>query len=114
MNFKEILNLFNEGKATAKSHIKNLIEIAAADGKSFQKRKHFWNPSQNEITSPKNKLIVFAKIRIRWYSKFQKMKPKISPIVRPCSHDVGGTKIFTGRKYGFVNYLRQNLAIEKI
>jgi uncharacterized tellurite resistance protein B-like protein len=32
MNFKEILNLFRQGKATAKSHIKNLIEIAAADG----------------------------------------------------------------------------------
>ncbi|HWA06149.1 MAG TPA: TerB family tellurite resistance protein [Ignavibacteria bacterium] len=33
MNFQEILNLFRQGKATAKSHIKNLIEIAAADGK---------------------------------------------------------------------------------
>jgi uncharacterized tellurite resistance protein B-like protein len=32
MNFKEILNLFRQGKATARSHIKNLIEIAAADG----------------------------------------------------------------------------------
>lgn len=32
MNFKEILNLFKQGKSSAKSHIKNLIEIAAADG----------------------------------------------------------------------------------
>jgi len=32
MNFSEILNLFNQGKATAKSHMKNLIEVAAADG----------------------------------------------------------------------------------
>jgi uncharacterized tellurite resistance protein B-like protein len=32
MNFKEILNLFKQGKATAKSHMRNLIEIAAADG----------------------------------------------------------------------------------
>jgi uncharacterized tellurite resistance protein B-like protein len=32
MTFKEIINLFRQGKATAKSHIKNLIEIAAADG----------------------------------------------------------------------------------
>lgn len=32
MKFSEILNLFNQGKATAKSHMKNLIEVAAADG----------------------------------------------------------------------------------
>ena len=32
MNFKDILNLFKLGKATAKSHMRNLIEIAAADG----------------------------------------------------------------------------------
>lgn len=32
MNFKDILNLFKQGKATAKSHMRNLIEIAAADG----------------------------------------------------------------------------------
>ena len=33
MTFREILDLFGQGKATAKSHIKNLIEIATADGK---------------------------------------------------------------------------------
>ena len=32
MNFKDILDLFKLGKATAKSHMRNLIEIAAADG----------------------------------------------------------------------------------
>lgn len=32
MNFSEILNLFNQGKGTAKSHMKNLIEMAAVDG----------------------------------------------------------------------------------
>ena len=32
MSIKDILNLFKIGKATAKSHMKNLIEIAAADG----------------------------------------------------------------------------------
>ena len=32
MNFKDILSLFKQGKATAKSHLRNLIEIAAADG----------------------------------------------------------------------------------
>ncbi len=32
MNFNDILLLFKKGKATAKSHMRNLIEIAAADG----------------------------------------------------------------------------------
>ena len=32
MNFPEILSLFRQGKGTAKSHMKNLIEMAAVDG----------------------------------------------------------------------------------
>ena len=32
MSFKDIINLFKIGKATAKSHMRNLIEIAASDG----------------------------------------------------------------------------------
>ena len=32
MNFNDIINLFRQGKATAKSHMRNLIEIAVADG----------------------------------------------------------------------------------
>ncbi len=32
MVFSEILTLFKQGKGTAKSHMKNLIEMAAADG----------------------------------------------------------------------------------
>ncbi len=32
MNFTEIINLFRQGKAGAKSHMKNLIEMAAVDG----------------------------------------------------------------------------------
>ena len=32
MKFTEILNLFKQGKSSAKSHMKNLIEMAAADG----------------------------------------------------------------------------------
>lgn len=32
MNFSEIINLFRQGKTGAKSHMKNLIEMAAADG----------------------------------------------------------------------------------
>lgn len=32
MNFSDILSLFKQGKSSAHSHLKNLIEIAAADG----------------------------------------------------------------------------------
>ncbi len=32
MNFSEIINLFRQGKTSAKSHMKNLIEMAAVDG----------------------------------------------------------------------------------
>jgi uncharacterized tellurite resistance protein B-like protein len=32
LSFKDVINLFKLGKATAKSHIRNLIEIAASDG----------------------------------------------------------------------------------
>src|SRR5687768_15464380 len=32
MNISDILNLFSQGKGTAKSHMKNLIEMAAVDG----------------------------------------------------------------------------------
>lgn len=32
MNFSDILNLFNQGKGSARSHMKNLIEMAAVDG----------------------------------------------------------------------------------
>lgn len=32
MNFSDIINLFKQGKGTARSHMRNLIEMAAADG----------------------------------------------------------------------------------
>jgi len=32
MNFNEILSLFRQGKGTARSHMRNLIEMAAIDG----------------------------------------------------------------------------------
>ena len=32
MGIGDVLNLFRQGKATARSHMKNLIEMAAADG----------------------------------------------------------------------------------
>ena len=39
MNFSDILTLFKQGKGTAHSHMKNLIEIAAVDG-NFDKIEH--------------------------------------------------------------------------
>ena len=35
MKFSDILSMFQQGKGTARSHMKNLIEMAAADG-NFQ------------------------------------------------------------------------------
>lgn len=32
MNLKELMGLFSQGKASARSHMKNLIELAAVDG----------------------------------------------------------------------------------
>lgn len=32
MNFSDILSMFRQGKGTARSHMKNLIEMAAVDG----------------------------------------------------------------------------------
>jgi hypothetical protein len=32
MTFNDLITLFRQGKATGKSHIKNLVEMAAADG----------------------------------------------------------------------------------
>ena len=39
MNITEILNLFRQGKGSARSHIKNLIEMAAVDG-NFDTSEH--------------------------------------------------------------------------
>jgi uncharacterized tellurite resistance protein B-like protein len=41
MNFKDIISLFKQGKASAKSHLKNLIEIAAADGGFADEEQRF-------------------------------------------------------------------------
>jgi uncharacterized tellurite resistance protein B-like protein len=39
MKFTEILSLFKQGKGTARSHMKNLIEMAAVDG-NFDTSEH--------------------------------------------------------------------------
>ena len=41
MNFEEIIDLFKMGKATAKSHMRNLIEIAASDGSLAVEERRF-------------------------------------------------------------------------
>jgi uncharacterized tellurite resistance protein B-like protein len=52
MNFTDIINLFKQGKATAKSHLRNLIEIAAADGGFADEEQRFleYIAQRNNIT----------------------------------------------------------------
>jgi hypothetical protein len=61
MNIGDVLNLFRQGKGTARSHMKNLIEMAAVDGnfddieydllKSIAKRN---NISENQLKEIRN------------------------------------------------------------
>jgi uncharacterized tellurite resistance protein B-like protein len=67
MNFKELLGLVNQGKATAKSHMKNLIEMAAIDGnfdnleydllKSIAKRNGISENQLKEIRQNPDKIV---------------------------------------------------------
>jgi uncharacterized tellurite resistance protein B-like protein len=64
MKMSDLLGLFNQGSATAKSHMKNLIEMAAADGqfidteyellKSIAKRNGISESKLKEIRSNPN------------------------------------------------------------
>ncbi len=66
MNIQEILNLFNKGKTTAKSHMKNLIEMAAVDGnfdqieydllKTIAKKNNISESQLKEIRNNPNKI----------------------------------------------------------
>ena len=59
MNFSDVLSLFRQGKGTARSHMKNLIEMAAADGnfadveygllKAIAKRNNISESQLNDI-----------------------------------------------------------------
>jgi uncharacterized tellurite resistance protein B-like protein len=53
MSFKDILSLFKLGKATAKSHMRNLIEIAAADGSLAEEEQRLleYAAQRNNITA---------------------------------------------------------------
>jgi uncharacterized tellurite resistance protein B-like protein len=66
MNFSDILSLFRQGKGTARSHMKNLIEMAAADGnfdasenellKKIAKRNNISEGQLKEIHTNKDKI----------------------------------------------------------
>ena len=59
MNFSDVISLFRQGKGTARSHMKNLIEMAAVDGnfadvefallKSIAKRNNISESQLQEI-----------------------------------------------------------------
>jgi uncharacterized tellurite resistance protein B-like protein len=67
MNFKELLGLVSQGKATAKSHMKNLIEMAAVDGnfdsveydllKSIAKRNNISESQLNKIKQNPDRVV---------------------------------------------------------
>jgi uncharacterized tellurite resistance protein B-like protein len=67
MNLKDLLGAFSQGKSTAKSHMKNLIEMAAVDGnfddveydllKSIAKRNGISEGQFKEIRKNPNKVI---------------------------------------------------------
>ncbi|HEY5748114.1 MAG TPA: hypothetical protein VIU12_18715 [Chryseolinea sp.] len=54
MNINDVIELFKMGKATAKSHMRNLIEIAAADGGLGTEEQRLLNyaAQRNNISSP--------------------------------------------------------------
>jgi uncharacterized tellurite resistance protein B-like protein len=66
MNFSDILSLFKQGKGTARSHMKNLIEMAAVDGnfdasenellKKIAKRNNISEGQLKEIHTNKDKI----------------------------------------------------------
>jgi len=68
MSFKEIIGLFKLGKATAKSHMRNLIEIAAADGNlaSEEQRLLEYAAQRNNISASQLKNIQDATSKIRF------------------------------------------------
>jgi len=67
MNLKDLLGAFSQGKSTAKSHMKNLIEMAAVDGnfddvefdllKSIAKRNGISEGQFKEIRKNPNKVV---------------------------------------------------------
>jgi uncharacterized tellurite resistance protein B-like protein len=68
MNFKDILSVVKVGQATAKSHMRNLIEIAAADGNlaSEEQRLLQYAAHRNNISTEQLKEIQADVSKIRF------------------------------------------------
>jgi len=56
MNLQEFLGLFRQGKISAKSHMKNLLEMAWADGEFDQSEKDFLNKLSRKYGVSKRQL----------------------------------------------------------
>jgi uncharacterized tellurite resistance protein B-like protein len=70
MNFNDILSLFKLGKASARSHMRNLIEIAAADGSlaSEEQKLLEYAAMRNNISNEQLKAIQEDPSRVRFES----------------------------------------------
>ena len=68
MSIEDIIDLFKIGKATAKSHMKNLIEIAAADGSlgSEEQRLLDYAAERNSISTSQLKTIQGESSKVRF------------------------------------------------
>ena len=68
MSIEDIIDLFKVGKATAKSHMKNLIEIAAADGSlgSEEQRLLEYAAERNNISASQLKSIQGRASKVRF------------------------------------------------
>jgi uncharacterized tellurite resistance protein B-like protein len=72
MKFKDIIDLFRQGKATAKSHMRNLIEIAVADGGfgSEEQRLLEYAAQRNNISKAELKTIQTDASKVRFEVPF--------------------------------------------
>src|ERR1041384_1676740 len=68
MSIKDITDLFKVGKASAKSHMRNLIEMAAADGNLGEEEQRLlqFAALRNNISSDELKEIQNSVVEIRF------------------------------------------------
>lgn len=74
MNFNDIINLFRQGKATAKSHMRNLIEIAVADGGFGIEEQRLLEYAALRNNISKSQLKIFRPTLPKFVSKFRVTK----------------------------------------
>lgn len=72
MNFNDIIDLFRQGKGSAKSHMRNLIEIAVADGGfgSEEQRLLLYAAQRNNISESELKTIQANASKVRFQVPF--------------------------------------------